>query len=60
MNGTFGHALDFDDVLSMMPAHPSAVILGALLSLLDDPRLSGRNFIEAYIALKSAQESARQ
>src|SRR5262249_61083344 len=27
VNGTFGHALDFDDVLSMMPAHPSAVIV---------------------------------
>src|SRR5262245_12170453 len=22
VNGTFGHALDFDDVLSIMPAHP--------------------------------------
>ena len=31
VNGTFGHALDFDDVLSMMPAHPSAVILPALM-----------------------------
>ena len=32
VNGTFGHALDFDDVLSMMPAHPSAVILPALIA----------------------------
>ena len=23
VNGTFGHALDLDDVLSMIPAHPS-------------------------------------
>ncbi|HEV7393067.1 MAG TPA: MmgE/PrpD family protein, partial [Burkholderiales bacterium] len=29
VNGAFGHALDYDDVLSMMPAHPSAVILAA-------------------------------
>src|SRR2546422_2547663 len=29
-NGTFGHAPDFDDVLSMMPAHPSPGILPAL------------------------------
>ena len=48
VNGTFGHALDFDDVLSMMPAHPSAVILPALFA---DPRagkLTGRALIEAY------------
>jgi 2-methylcitrate dehydratase PrpD len=32
VNGTFGHALDFDDVLSVMPAHPSAVILPALFA----------------------------
>jgi 2-methylcitrate dehydratase PrpD len=47
-NGTFGHALDFDDVLSMMPAHPSAVILPALFA---DPRagkLTGEALIEAY------------
>jgi 2-methylcitrate dehydratase PrpD len=32
INGSFGHALDFDGVLSMMPAHPSAVILQALFA----------------------------
>jgi 2-methylcitrate dehydratase PrpD len=48
VNGTFGHALDFDDVLSMMPAHPSAVILPALIA---EPRakLSGTALIEAYV-----------
>ena len=49
VNGTFGHALDFDDVLSMMPAHPSAVILGALLSAAAGSRLTGRALLEAYI-----------
>lgn len=49
VNGTFGHALDFDDVLSMMPAHPSAVILAALLASLDARRVSGRALIEAYV-----------
>src|ERR1700712_4024885 len=49
VNGTFGHALDYDDVLSMMPAHPSAVILPALLASLDGARLSGRSLIEAYV-----------
>ena len=48
VNGTFGHALDFDDVLSMMPAHPSAVILAAVLADLDGRRVSGHALIEAY------------
>jgi len=53
VNGTFGHALDFDDVLSMMPAHPSAVILAAVIADLDGWNVSGRPvsgraLIEAY------------
>jgi 2-methylcitrate dehydratase PrpD len=48
VNGTFGHALDFDDVLSMMPAHPSTVILPALFACLGK-RTSGASLIEAYI-----------
>lgn len=49
VNGTFGHALDFDDVLSMMPAHPSAIIVAALLADLDRHPLDGQAFIEAYV-----------
>src|SRR4051812_8578460 len=49
VNGTFGHALDFDDVLSMMPAHPSAVIVAALLASFDGKPVSGRDFLEAYV-----------
>src|SRR5687767_3248032 len=49
VNGTFGHALDYDDVLSMMPAHPSAVILAAVLASLDGARADGRALIEAYV-----------
>ena len=49
VNGTFGHALDFDDVLSMMPAHPSAVILPALCADLPAGKLSGRALLEAYV-----------
>jgi 2-methylcitrate dehydratase PrpD len=48
VNGTFGHALDYDDVLSMMPAHPSAVILAAVLASLRGKCVSGRSLIEAY------------
>jgi 2-methylcitrate dehydratase PrpD len=49
VNGTFGHALDYDDVLSMMPAHPSAVILAAVLGSLGKERVDGRTLIEAYV-----------
>lgn len=49
VNGTFGHALDYDDVLSMMPAHPSTVILAAVLASLNGKRISGRTLIEAYV-----------
>ena len=49
INGTFGHALDFDDVLSMMPAHPSAVIIAVLLADLKRQPLSGKALIEAHV-----------
>jgi 2-methylcitrate dehydratase PrpD len=49
VNGTFGHALDFDDVLSMMPAHPSAVILSALCADARLGELPGKALIEAYV-----------
>lgn len=48
INGTFGHALDFDDVLSMMPAHPSTVVLPALFACLP-AKTSGQSFLDAYI-----------
>ncbi len=48
-NATFGHALDFDDVLSMMVAHPSSVIVGSLLGAASGKKISGRQFLEAYI-----------
>ena len=47
VNGTFGHALDYDDVLTMMPAHPSAAIVPALLAGLP-PSVTGREFALAY------------
>jgi 2-methylcitrate dehydratase PrpD len=49
INGTFGHALDFDDVLSIMPAHPSAVILPALLADAGKHTISGTQLLEAYM-----------
>jgi 2-methylcitrate dehydratase PrpD len=49
VNGAYGHALDYDDVLSMMPAHPSAVILSTLLAGVNGKTVNGKDFIEAYI-----------
>lgn len=49
INGSFGHATDFDDVLSIMPAHPSAIIVAALIADLDVHPLNGAAFIEAYV-----------
>ncbi len=49
VNGTFAHALDYDDVLAMMPGHPSAVILAAAIASLDGARVTGKSFIEAYV-----------
>jgi 2-methylcitrate dehydratase PrpD len=48
VNGTFGHALDYDDVLSLMPAHPSAVTLAALCASACSRTISGAELIEAY------------
>ena len=36
-NGTLSAALEFDDVLSMMPGHPSAVVMGALCAVMRLP-----------------------
>jgi 2-methylcitrate dehydratase PrpD len=49
VNGTFGAALDFDDVLPIMPGHPSAVIVAALSAVADAAEADGRRFVEAYV-----------
>jgi 2-methylcitrate dehydratase PrpD len=48
-NGTLGHALDFDDVVSIIPAHPSAIAVAALLAAGPPGPLSGARLAEAYI-----------
>jgi 2-methylcitrate dehydratase PrpD len=49
VNGTLGHALDFDDVVSIIPAHPSAVVVAALLAAQTAQPLSGAQLLESYI-----------
>jgi 2-methylcitrate dehydratase PrpD len=49
VNGSFGHALEFDDVFSMMPGHPAAVILAALISDMATRPTSGAELTEAFV-----------
>lgn len=47
-NGTLSAALEFDDVLSMMPGHPSAVVIPALCAAPGIASCTGADFVEAY------------
>jgi 2-methylcitrate dehydratase PrpD len=49
VNGTSGHALDYDDVHLSARGHPSAVVLPAALAVAQSVRASGRSLIEAYV-----------
>jgi 2-methylcitrate dehydratase PrpD len=49
LNGTAGHALDFDDVADELKGHPSVVLVSALLALAEARATTGRAFLEAYI-----------
>jgi 2-methylcitrate dehydratase PrpD len=48
VNGTLGHALDYDEVTTLYPAHPSAPILAALLSCQEPAVLDGQTLVTAY------------
>lgn len=50
VNGAASHALDFDDVHSMMTGHPSVPIIPAALALAEYGTLSGADFITAFVA----------
>jgi 2-methylcitrate dehydratase PrpD len=47
-NGTMASALEFDDVMSLMPGHPSAVVLSALMASDAALNASGEELIKAY------------
>lgn len=50
INGTAAHVLDFDDIgISVQPAHPSAVLVPTILSLIG-PTTTGADLLLAYIA----------
>lgn len=47
-NGTLSAALEFDDVLSIMPGHPSAVVMAALCAFDAALKADGSAVTEAY------------
>lgn len=49
VNGTTGHALDYDDVSWTMIGHPSVAVLPAVLALAEERGLSGKDALLAYI-----------
>jgi len=49
VNGTLAHALDYDDTNHPAYAHPSAVLVPALLALAPHTQATGAALIDAYI-----------
>lgn len=50
VNGTFGHALDYDDCNLSMNGHVSVVVLPAVLAAAEKVGASGRDVINAFVA----------
>ena len=50
VNGTAGHALDYDDVLGTFLGHPTAPVLPAVLAVAERDGLSGRAVVAALVA----------
>jgi 2-methylcitrate dehydratase PrpD len=50
INGTAGHALDYDDVHYAMPGHPTAPVAPAVLALAERDGCSGRDLLTAFVA----------
>ncbi len=49
VNGTMGHALDYDDVSSPLRGHPSVAIFPALVALGESIDSTGEDILDAYI-----------
>jgi 2-methylcitrate dehydratase PrpD len=50
INGSAGHALDYDDVLRWLNGHPTAPVMPAILALAEHRGDGGRALIEAFVA----------
>ncbi|MBI4331592.1 MAG: MmgE/PrpD family protein [Chloroflexi bacterium] len=55
VNGTLGHALDYDDWSGF--SHSASILLGTLLALGEKTGASGRDIVEAYIIGHEAGEA---
>ncbi|MGH7318110.1 MAG: MmgE/PrpD family protein, partial [Candidatus Rokuibacteriota bacterium] len=49
LNGTAGHALDYDDVSIAMPGHPTIPLLPGLVALAEARGLPGRDVLAAFV-----------
>lgn len=49
VNATFGHAMDYDDTVSMMPGHPGTILVSALMSAIPERPVTGRDFLRAFV-----------
>jgi len=49
LNGTIGHALDYDDVQRSIGGHPSTVILPALFALAEEQGRTAEALLDAYV-----------
>jgi len=49
VNATLGHALDYDDVITLIPGHPSAVILAAVMSTFEAGKVDPGALLQAYV-----------
>jgi 2-methylcitrate dehydratase PrpD len=50
VNGAASHALDYDDVVTVMSGHPTVPVLPAVLALGERERHGGREAIAAFVA----------
>ncbi|WP_051793031.1 MmgE/PrpD family protein [Amycolatopsis jejuensis] len=48
-NGVAAHAHDFDDVLQGHTTHPTTHLLPVLLAIAEQQKVTGRDFLEAYV-----------
>lgn len=49
VNGTMGHAIDYDDVSSLLKGHPSIPVYAAVLAVAEHENKSGADIITAFL-----------
>jgi 2-methylcitrate dehydratase PrpD len=60
VNGTSGHALDYDDTSKSLSGHPTVIIIPGLLALAEELGSNGQDFMDAYIVgVETATRIAR-